>query len=516
MGAGATLEFPERLNIADWLLDARVREGRGNRLALLTGGDQGTLTYRDVQALANRFGHLLKSAGVEPEQRVIIALPDGPEFVAALFGTLKVGAVVVMVNPQLSVDAIEYFYTYTRATVALVHRHTAPSFQAARAAVGGAGAHLKQVIVVGESTTTRGLEGASPTLETFPSHRDDAAIWLFSGGTTGKPKAVVQSHASFANTTICYGQGVLGLTERDITLAVPKLFFGYATGSNLFFPFSVGAAAALFPEKSTAETLFAKIKKFRPTVLINVPTMVNQMVAHPDAAQQDLSCLRLATSAGEALPVELYERWKRTFGVELLDGLGTAEMWHIFISNRPGAVRPGTLGTVVPGFEVKVCDDDGRELPDGEVGMLWVRGDSRAIGYWQQMDKTRAAFRGEWYVSGDLITRDADGYITYCGRADDLLKVGGKWLAPQEVEGCLLQHPLVKEVAVVGVEDVNGLTKPHAFVVAKEQRPGLAEELQRFARERLEPYKAPRAVRFLDVLPRTHLGKVDRAKLRLQ
>ena len=291
-------DLPERLNIADWLLDARVREGRGDRPALLT--DQGTLTYREVQALANRFGRLLQSAGVEPEQRVIIALPDGPEFVAALFGTLKVGAVVVMVNPQLAVDAIEYFYAYTRATVALVHRHTAPVFQAAQRGATG----LKHIIVVGEPGTTRAIAGAAPELGTFPSHKDDAAIWLFSGGTTGQPKAVVQSHGSFANTTLCYGHGVLGLTERDITLAEPKLFFGYATGSNLFFPFSVGAAVALFPEKSTAETLFEKIRRFRPTVLVNVPTMVNQMVGHPDAAEQDFSSLRLATSASEALPVD--------------------------------------------------------------------------------------------------------------------------------------------------------------------------------------------------------------------
>ncbi len=499
------------LNIADWLLDARVREGKGDRPALLT--DQGTYTYREVQALANRFGRLLESAGVQPEQRVIIALPDGPEFVAALFGTLKVGAVVVMVNPHLALDAIEYFCSYTRAVAAVVHRHAATVFQAAR---GSAGVHLKEIIVVGEASTTRALEGAPAELGTFPSHKDDAAIWLFSGGTTGQPKAVVQSHASFANTTVCYGQRVLGLTARDITLAVPKLFFGYATGSNLFFPFSVGGAAALFPEKSTAETIFAKIEKFRPTVLINVPTMVNQMVSHPDAAKQDLSSLRLATSAGEALPIELYQRWMKTFAVELLDGLGTAEMWHIFISNKPGEVKPGTLGTVVPGFDVRVRDDLAHDLPDGEVGMLWVRGGSRALGYWQQMEKTQAAFRGEWYVSGDLIRRDRDGYFTYCGRADDLLKVGGRWLAPQEVEGCLLQHPLVKEVAVVGIEDANGLTKPHAFVVAKEHRPGLEEELQAFTRERLEPYKAPRTVTFLDVLPRTHLGKVDRGKLRLQ
>src|SRR5213592_511064 len=384
--------LPENLNIADWLLDARVREGRGDRPALLT--DQSTLTYREVQTLANRFGHLLQSAGVEPEQRVIIALPDGPEFVAALFGTLKVGAVVVMVNPQLAVDAIEYFYTYTRATVALVHRHTAPVFQAARSA---AGSYLKQIIVVGEPGTARAIDGASPDQDTFPSHRDDAAIWLFSGGTTGKPKAVVQSHRSFANTTECYGKQVIGYTDRDITLSVPKLYFGYATGSNLFFPFAVGARAVLFPEPATADVLFQKIRRFRPTVLINVPTMINKMVSHPRAREQDLSSIRVCTSAGEALPEELYRKWKATFGVELLDGLGTAEMWHIFVSNRIGSARPGTLGTAVPGFEVRVCDEEGRELPDGETGWLWVRGDSRAIGYWQHMEKTMQGFRGDWY-----------------------------------------------------------------------------------------------------------------------
>jgi benzoate-CoA ligase len=242
--------------------------------------------------------------------------------------------------------------------------------------------------------------------------------------------------------------------------------------------------------------------------------MINHMVSHPDAARQDLSSVRVCTSAGEALPVELYQRWKSIFRVELLDGLGTAEMWHIFISNRPGAVRPGTVGQVVPGFEVQVRGDDGKELPAGEVGALWVRGDSRAIGYWQQMDKTREAFRGEWYVSGDLVSRDRDGYFTYCGRADDMLKVGGKWLSPQEVEGCLLQHPAVKEAAVIGVASPDGLIKPHAFVVARESRTDLADELKVFVRERLEPYKAPREVVFLEALPRTHLGKVDRGRLR--
>ena len=501
-----SFEPPEQFNIADYFLDARVREGKGARPAVLT--DAGTLTYRAIQALADRFGRLLIEAGVQPEQRVMIALPDGPAFVAALFGTLKIGAVVVMVNPELKPDAIAYFYGYTRARVVVTHRDTASAFKtAARDA-----RHLKTVLVLGEGQTPG--SGGAAVLEPFPSHRDDAAIWLFSGGTTGQPKAVVQTHASFANTTECYAKGVIGYTERDVTMSVPKLYFGYATGSNLLFPFAVGAATVLFSEPATAELVFQNIARFRPTILINVPTMINHMVSHPAAATHDLSCVRLATSAGEPLAVELYQRWKRTFGVELLDGLGTAEMWHIFISNRPGHVRPGTLGTVVPGFEVKVCDDAGRELPDGEVGALRVRGASRAIGYWQQMEKTKQGFLGEWYVSGDMVRRDVDGYFTYCGRADDLLKVSGKWLAPQEVENCLLEHPAVQEVAVVGVVGEHGLVKPHAFVVARERREGLAEELQAFVRGRLEPYKYPREVTFLEALPRTHLGKVDRARLR--
>ncbi|HEV2750868.1 MAG TPA: benzoate-CoA ligase family protein [Gemmatimonadales bacterium] len=503
-----SVQLPEQFNIADYFLDARVREGKGARPAVLS--DAGTRTYREIQVLANRFGHVLTEAGVQPEQRVMIALPDGPEFVAALFGTLKIGAVVVMVNPELKPDAITYLYDHTRARVVVTHRNTARAFHtAARDA-----RHLKAILVLGEQGLDDQLAQAPTELDPFPTHRDDAAIWLFSGGTTGRPKVVVQTHASFANTTECYAKGVIGYTERDVTLSVPKLYFGYATGSNLLFPFAVGAATALFAEAATPDLVFQKIAQFRPTILINVPTMINHMVSHPAAATHDLSCLRVATSAGEPLPVELYQRWTRTFGVELLDGLGTAEMWHIFISNRPGQARPGTLGTIVPGFEVKVCDDDGRDLPTGEVGALWVRGGSRAIGYWQEMEKTQQGFRGEWYVSGDMVRRDSDGYFTYCGRADELLKVSGKWLAPQEVENCLLQHPAVKEVAVVGVVGEQGLVKPHAFVVPKVRREGLAEELQAFVRERLEPYKYPRQVTFLDALPLTHLGKVDRALLR--
>ncbi len=504
--AGADL--PERLNIADRFLDARIREGRGDRPALLT--DSGTLTYRQVQSLAERWARVLAETGVSCEQRVLIALPDGPDFVGVLFGTLKLGAVVVMVNPGLPAADVRYFLEYTRARAVVTAAATAATYVDALQ-----GAQPDPALLVADDPKLAArLTAAAPGLPTFDTHRDDAALWLFSGGTTGRPKAVVQTHGAFANTTTLYGHGVIKYCEADVTLSVPKLYFGYATGSNLFFPFSAGGAVALYPEPATAEVLFARIRQFRPTVLINVPAMIHKMASHPEAARQDLSSLRVVTSAGEALPVELFERWRATFGVELLDGLGTAEMWHIFISNRPGVARAGTLGQVVPGFEVRVCDDDGRELPRGETGWLWVRGASRAIAYWQQLERTQQAFRGEWYVSGDLIAMDDDGYVTYCGRGDELLKVSGKWLAPAEVEGCLLQHDAVAEAAVVGREDANGLMKPIAFVVARERRAGLEEELQEFVRARLEPYKAPREVTFVDALPRTHLGKVDRGRLR--
>ena len=522
---------PERFNIAEYFLGDRVREGRGDRRALLT--DAGEISYAEVDALANRYGHLLRRAGVRPEERVLLALPDGPDFVGALFGALRIGAVGVMLNPYLRRDEISYFYRYTRGAVLLVDAARAPFFrEGASDAVetdadpGGGpcwGEEIsapRETLVVDDPAFAERLRAQPTTLEPFPTHRDDPALWLFSGGTTGRPKGVVQTHASFANTTECYGKRVLGLTEDDITLSVPKLFFGYATGSNLFFPFSVGASAALFAERCTPEVLFEKIEKFRPTVLVNVPTMIRHMVAHPAAARRDLSCLRLATSAGEALPPELHRRWRDTWGVPLLDGLGTAEMWHIFLSNRPDDVHPGTLGRVVPGFEVRVCDDEGRELPDGEVGWLQVRGGSRALGYWQRAEASADAFRGEWYVSGDMIVRDEHGVFRYCGRGDDMLKVKGKWLSPGEVEDCLLQHAAVADAAVVGVPTREGLVEPVAWVVpVKSAARGtgeLAARLSEFVASRLASYKTPAAVHVAADLPRTHLGKVDRAALRSQ
>ena len=365
--------IPTRLNLAAHLLDARLVAGQGARAAIRTRSR--TFSYADVARLSAQYAHLLAADDIRPEERVIVALPDGPDFAGALFGILRLGSVVVMVNPDAPPDLIQYFLEYSRATAAFVPADRADLFTRVSAGL----PRRARLYTVGDVELAARRDTQPDAFVPFDSHRDDAAIWLFSGGTTGRPKGVVQTHRSFANTTALYGHGVLGVREDDVTISVPKLFFGYATGANLFFPFSAGASSVLFPERCTPATLFAEIARHRPTILINVPTMIQQMVSHPEASSQDLSCLRLATSAGEALPAELHERWIQTFGVELLDGLGTAEMWHIFISNQPGASVPGTLGRVVPGFEVKLCDADGNEVGDGEAGVLWVKGESRAI-----------------------------------------------------------------------------------------------------------------------------------------
>ena len=499
--------IPTRLNLAAWLLDARIDEGRGERVAIRTAAR--TFSYAEVARRSAQFAHILAADDVRPEERVIVALPDGLDFAAALFGILRRGAVVVMVNPDTTPELLRFFFEYTRATAAFVPADRVDWF-AAQASVLPSAVH---VYAVGGTEFDARLGRQHADFAAYDSHRDDAAMWLFSGGTTGRPKGVVQTHRSYVNTTLRYGQGALGIGADDITVAVPKLFFGYATGTNLFFPFSVGASCVLFPERCTAEALFEQIARHRPTILVAVPTMVQQMIASPAAATADLSSLRVATSAGEPLAAELHARWMRTFGVELLDGLGTAEMWHIFISNRPGDVVPGTLGRVVDGFEVRLCDADGRDVADGDAGALWVRGESRALGYWQQMDDTMRVFRGEWCVTGDMLRRNADRTFTYCGRTDEMLKVHGRWLAPAEVENCLLAHPAVQEVAAVGAADANGLVAVCAFVVAVTASPSLAQELQVFAKARLEHYKVPREIVFMDSLPRTHLGKVDRGAL---
>jgi benzoate-CoA ligase family protein len=448
----------------------------------------------------------LDELGVESEDRVLLALPDSPEFAAAFFGVLKRGAVVAMVNPELPAADYPYYLEYTRARV-LVTTH------ALAGRIGGAIAearrrHLHGVLMVdGGITPQDHFEGP-------PTHRDDPAIWLFTSGSTGKPKAAVHMHHDFAYNTECYAKRVLEMSASDVTLAVPKLYFGYATGSNLMFPFAVGGTTILFPDKSTPERLFELIARHRPTVLTSVPTMIGKMVAAPSAREQDLSSLRVCISAGEALPPELYLRWKDAFGVEILDGIGSAELFHIYISNRFGDVRPGSLGKLVPGYEARIVDDNGADVPPDQIGTLWVKGDSAALCYWQAHERSKQVLQGDWVSTGDKFRRDADGYFYYAGRADDLLKIDGIWVSPLEVENVLLAHQGVLECCVVGYEDDNRLVKACAYVVAQ---PGAAlaeEDVRAFARARLAGYKVPRRIEFVDALPRSDRGKVLRRELK--
>jgi len=349
------------------------------------------------------------------------------------------------------------------------------------------------------------------------TRRDDIAIWLFTSGSTGHPKGAVHLHHDLPYNTERYAKRVLGINEDDLTVSVPKLFFGYATGTNLLFPFAVGGATVLFSERSTPEKLFEMIERFRPTILTSVPTMINGMLNLENAAARDLSSLRFCLSAGEALPSELYERWVRTFGVEILDGIGSAEMFHIYITNRLGDVKPGSLGRIVEGYEARIVDPEGREVPTGEMGTLKIKGDSAALCYWQAHEKSKETFAGDWCTTGDQFHVDAEGYYWYHGRTDDMLKVSGVYVAPIEIENCLLQHAGVAECAVIGHDAGDGLVKPKAFVVPRAGfTPGdeLAETLKEFVKSRLALYKYPRWIEFATSLPKNDRGKIDRKQLK--
>jgi benzoate-CoA ligase family protein len=508
------MEFPERFNMAWYFLDRNVEEGRGDKRCLYYRDE--AFTYREVQAQANRFGNALRRLGVDVEDRVLLVLPDRPEFAFAWFGAAKVGAVIAMVNPILPAEDFVHYFQYSRARVAVVDESTLDRIGPLRDSF----AHLRHLVVVGEpgphASFAELCRESSDRLANADTHRDDPAIWLFTSGSTGKPKAAVHLQQDLPWNTERYARQVMGVREDDLTVSVPKLFFGYATGTNLLFPFAVGAATALFSERSEPATLFDVIERFRPTILTSVPTMINGMLNHAGGTKRDLSSLRLCLSAGEALPPELYRRWRETFGVEILDGIGSAEMFHIYISNYPGEVVPGSLGRLVPGYEARIVDPDGRDLPPGEAGTLWIKGESAAILYWQAHEKSKEVLRGDWAVTGDHMRRDERGYFWYEGRSDDMLKVGGIFVSPYEVENCLLQHPQVAECAVIGYKDDDGLIKPKAIVVCREEKSGeaLARELQEFVKRRLAPFKYPRLVAFVPSLPKNDRGKIDRKRLR--
>ncbi len=509
------LAFPERFNLAQYFLDDRIAEGYGESVAVID--DHGKITYRELQRLANRVASSLVSLGVRPEDRVLIGLFDSIEFAATFFGVLKAGAVVAMVNPELPESDYAHYLEYTRARVFVADATVASK---AASQIDGCNT-LQHVIAWGpELSTSKKVLGwdaavgaASAQFTNFLTSRDDFAIWLFTSGSTGKPKAAVHLQHDFAFNTECYAKRVLRMVGSDVTLGVPKLFFGYATGSNLMFPCAVGAKVVLFRGRATPERIEALSRKYSVTVLTSVPTMINKMCAH-EGDNDALHTVRATISAGEALPEELHHRYTRKYGGEVLDGIGSAELFHIYITNMPGDVKPGSLGKVVPGYEAKIVRPDGEEAAPGEIGNLWVKGDSAALFYFQAHEKSKEVFRNDWVVSGDLFRRDEQGYFFYAGRADDLLKVGGIFVSPVEVEGALLKHPSVVEAAVIGYEDEERLVKAMAYVVANgATSPGLADEIIAHCKRELAAYKAPRKIEFVAELPRSDRGKILRREL---
>jgi benzoate-CoA ligase family protein len=511
------IEVPARFNATTFFVDRHVAEGRGAKVAFFH--DEGSITYAGLQELVNRTGNALLDLGVRPEQRVLCVLLDSPEFLGAFWGAIKIGAVPIPVNTMMRADDYLYFLDDSRAPVAIVSEallaEAGPALAKAR--------YLRHVIVAGRATGTQiafesWVAKASARLEPFDSSKDDPAFWLYSSGSTGRPKGAVHLQHDMVVSCDTYALQVLGMTEADRTVSAAKLFFAYGLGNNLYFPLRVGGEGVLYPHRPTPDAMFELIQRHRPTLFFGVPTLYAAMLQVKEAEKRyDLSCLRLCVSAGEALPEELYRRWHERFGVEILDGIGSTEILHIFLSNRPGRARPGSTGLAVPGYEAIVADDEGRPMPAGEVGNLRVKGDSTMAYYWNQHEKTKNTLQGHWILTGDKYYQDADGYFWYCGRADDMLKVGGIWVSPVEVENTLVGHPAILEAAVVGHADTDELIKPKAFVVLKDgyaASAALEAELKAFVKDKIALYKYPRWIEFVPELPKTATGKIQRFKLR--
>jgi benzoate-CoA ligase family protein len=508
------------MNAASIFVEDNVRTGRGGKIAVTEAATGKTFTYEQVLGLVNRAGNALKDLGIERGERVMLLLPDGAAFIAAFFGAIKIGAVAVPVNTLLKAHDYEYLLRDSGARVLIVQESLARSVDE----LDSRPESLSHVIVVGMAARPHlsfddVVGSASPDLEAEEMGRDDHAFWLYSSGTTGFPKGAMHLHHHMVCCAESFGRGVLGITAEDRTFSVAKLFFAYGLGNALYFPFSVGASTILYNAKPEPERCFEIIERYRPTIFYGVPTAYAAMLALAERSQRryDLSSLRLCSSAGEPLPAALYERWKARFGVEILDGIGSTEVLHTFIANRPGRVRSGSSGEIVPGYEAKIVDPDGGAIAPGEIGDLLIKGESICAGYWNQPEKTAATIVEGWIRTGDKYSRDADGYFWYHGRSDDMLKSGGQWVSPAEVEAAVVAHEAVLECGVVGREDAAGLVKPLAFVVLKPGRsgtPDLADELKRFVKTRIAVYKCPRWVTFVSDLPKTATGKIQRFKLR--
>jgi benzoate-CoA ligase len=522
-----TIVIPDRLNMAEWFLDARLEEGLGEKTAIYHGDRE--VSYAELVKGSCRVTNLLRELGLGIEDRVQLLLLDTPEFVEAYFGILRAGCVAVPTNTWLKPKDYAYYLEYARPKAVIVDAEVWPQVEP----VAKDARYTKHFIVLDRSGTGAGTGTGTGTVETIdytteiarqaetaetePTYRDDFATWLSSSGSTGNPKCVVHMHHDFVWNTIAYAQRTLGLKQTDITIGAPKLFFGYALASNMLFPFSVGGSCVLLPERIKPPEYFALIERYRATQFVTVPTTIAKMLAVEGAEKHDLSSLHSLISAGEALPARVYRDWRDRYDAEIYDGIGSAEMFHVYITNRPGDVKEGSLGKLVEGYDYRLIDENGKEVEPGQIGTLEIRGPSAGLCYWRMRDKSRETFHGDAVVGGDKFMVDEDGYFWYCGRGDDMLKCSGVYVSPMEVENCLIGHPAVQEAGVVGYRDEAGLEKAMAFVELKAgHEPGdaLATDIIEFAKSNIAAFKAPRRIEFMDSLPRTETGKIKRGQLR--
>ena len=510
---------PEIFNFARHLLDTNA--ARPEKVAFVD--DVGALTYGRLDERARRLAAALKDAGVKREERVMLLMHDCADWPVAFLGALLAGVVPVAVNTLLTADDYAYMLEHSRAQAVVVSGAVKPAL---KAALTKSDHEVHKVVVsrptqpleFGEAEFEAFLDRQAPLARPAKTHADDPAFWLYSSGSTGRPKGTVHSHANPYWTTELYGKAILELKEDDVCFSAAKLFFAYGLGNALTFPLSVGATVLLMAERPTPDAVFKRWRGgevgVKPTVFYGAPTGFAGMLASPALPAGEDVALRLVSSAGEALPAEIGERFKRHFGIDIIDGIGSTEMLHIFLSNRPGRVRYGTTGWPVPGYDIELRGEGGGPVPDGEPGDLYIHGPSAAMMYWGNREKTRETFQGGWTKSGDKYIRNPDGSFTYAGRTDDMLKVSGVYVSPFEVEATIVQHPAVLEAAVIGAPDAEGLTKTKAFVVLRPGEHVDEAELKSFVKDRLAPFKYPRAIEFIAELPKTATGKIQRFKLR--
>lgn len=520
MASIPSIAVADEFNAASYFIDRHIGEGRGDKIAIECGNTR--VSYLQLFDVVNRVGNGLRSLGVRMEERVFLLLLDVPEFAASFFGAIKIGAVPVPVNTLLKSSDYEYLLNNTRARVAIVSESLVSLIQEVPA---NRLRYLQTIVVVGGEGRPGTLsfeqwtQESSPALEPEPTSKDDVAFWLYSSGSTGRPKACVHLQHDMVVASELYARVILNVTEHDRLFSVAKLFFAYGLGNGLYFSLAVGATSILLPGPPKPWSVFEAIERHRPTMFFSVPSNYSKMLAHrADSGREfDLSSIRHAVSAGEALPAAIFHRFKQRFGVEILDGLGSTEALHIMISNRPGALRPGSSGRVVAGFDAKIVDDENRTLAPGEIGNLFVKCDSTCAYYWNQHEQTKDTIHGHWIRTGDKYYQDNDGYFWYAGRTDDMMKVSGVWVSPIEIERVLMEHPAVQEVAVVFRRDADELSKPVACIVPCEGTAGtpeLAHDLQQFVLDRLPVFKRPHWIEFFPELPKTATGKIQRFRLR--